>query len=72
MPAATVGSCAQPQRHVRHFLVARALCSTHPPRAMAFAGTRSPREPPPDVGKVIGPVKTQFGYHLIKVHERTD
>jgi len=25
-----------------------------------------------EVGKVLGPVKTQFGYHLIEVTERTD
>jgi peptidyl-prolyl cis-trans isomerase C len=25
-----------------------------------------------DVGKVVGPVKTQFGYHLIEVTSRTD
>ena len=25
-----------------------------------------------EVGKVHGPVKTQFGYHLIWVHERTE
>ena len=25
-----------------------------------------------DVGKVLGPVKTQFGYHLIEVTSRTD
>lgn len=25
-----------------------------------------------EVGKVIGPVKTQFGYHLIKVENRTE
>ena len=29
----------------------------------AFAG---------EIGKVIGPVKTQFGYHLIKVESRTE
>jgi peptidyl-prolyl cis-trans isomerase C len=25
-----------------------------------------------EVGKVVGPVKTQFGYHLIEVTSRTD
>ena len=25
-----------------------------------------------DVGKVLGPVKTQFGYHLIEVTNRTE
>lgn len=25
-----------------------------------------------EVGKVLGPVKTQFGYHLIEVTSRTD
>lgn len=25
-----------------------------------------------EVGKVLGPVKTQFGYHLIEITERTD
>lgn len=25
-----------------------------------------------EVGQVLGPVKTQFGYHLIEVTERTD
>jgi len=25
-----------------------------------------------DVGKVLGPVKTQFGYHLIEVTDRTE
>lgn len=25
-----------------------------------------------DVGKTVGPVKTQFGYHLIEVTSRTD
>ncbi len=25
-----------------------------------------------DVGKVLGPVKTQFGYHLIEVTSRTE
>lgn len=25
-----------------------------------------------EVGKVVGPVKTQFGYHLIKVEEKTE
>ncbi len=25
-----------------------------------------------EVGKVLGPVKTQFGYHLIEVTERTE
>lgn len=25
-----------------------------------------------DVGKVLGPVKTQFGYHLIEITGRTD
>ena len=25
-----------------------------------------------EVGKVLGPVKTQFGYHLIEITQRTD
>lgn len=25
-----------------------------------------------EVGKVVGPVKTQFGYHLIKVEDKKD
>lgn len=25
-----------------------------------------------EVGKVLGPVKTQFGYHLIEITDRTD
>lgn len=25
-----------------------------------------------DIGKVLGPVKTQFGYHLIEITSRTD
>jgi peptidyl-prolyl cis-trans isomerase C len=25
-----------------------------------------------EVGKVLGPVKTQFGYHLIEITKRTD
>jgi len=25
-----------------------------------------------DIGKVMGPVQTQFGYHLIEVTDRTD
>jgi peptidyl-prolyl cis-trans isomerase C len=25
-----------------------------------------------EVGKVLGPVKTQFGYHLIEVTNRTE
>ena len=25
-----------------------------------------------EIGKVVGPVQTQFGYHLIEVTERTD
>jgi peptidyl-prolyl cis-trans isomerase C len=25
-----------------------------------------------DVGKVLGPVKTQFGYHLIEITSRID
>jgi peptidyl-prolyl cis-trans isomerase C len=25
-----------------------------------------------EIGKVLGPVKTQFGYHLIEITERTD
>ncbi len=25
-----------------------------------------------EIGKVLGPVKTQFGYHLIEVTKRTD
>ena len=25
-----------------------------------------------EIGQVIGPVKTQFGYHLIKVEKRTE
>jgi len=25
-----------------------------------------------EIGKVLGPVKTQFGYHLIEITDRTD